>query len=127
VNPVFLAIAAFYATHPEESKARNIGETCRRIGLSDSQKVEGGTERRFRRLLASGTVEDVIDQLRPWIRLASGKGVPVKYESLFADLWSWRFYAEDIRVQWARAFWQANELFVETSQPATESSTATAL
>ncbi len=125
-NPVFLAIAAFYATHSEESNARNIGDTCRRIGLIDSQKVEESTERRFRRLLASGNVEDVIDQLRSWIRLASSKGVPVNYESLFADLWNWRFYAEDIRVQWARSFWRANDSTGETGQPATEPSTVSA-
>ena len=51
-NPVFLAIAAFYATHPDESNARNIGETCRRIGLIDAKEVAESIERRFRRLLA---------------------------------------------------------------------------
>ena len=126
-NPVFLAIAAFYATHPDESNARNIGETCRRIGLIDAKEVAESIERRFRRLLASGNVEDVIDQLRSWIRLASSKGVSVNYESLFADLWNWRFYADDIRVQWARSFWQSNDSATETSQPVTETSTATAL
>jgi CRISPR type I-E-associated protein CasB/Cse2 len=126
-NPVFLAIAAFYATHPDESNTRNIGETCRRIGLIDSKDVAESIERRFRRLLSSGNVEDVIDQLRSWIRLASSKGVSVNYESLFADLWNWRYYADDIRVHWARAFWQANDSTAETSQPATEATTATAL
>jgi len=124
-NPVFLAIAAFYATHSEESNARNIGETCRRIGLIDSKEVAESIERRFRRLLSSGDVEDVIDQLRSWIRLASSKGVPVNYESLFADLWNWRFYAEDIRVQWARSFWQATEPSGAPSSPATEPSPVT--
>ena len=126
-NPVFLAVAALYASHPLESNARNIGETCRRIGLTDSKDVAESTERRFRRLLVSGDLDDVIDQLRSWIRLASSKGVALNYESLFADLWNWRFYAEDIRVQWARSFWQSGDRSDETSQPTPEPSAAAPL
>jgi hypothetical protein len=30
------------------------------------------------------------------------------------DLMLWNKYADDIRVKWARAFWQSGEVFVET-------------
>jgi CRISPR type I-E-associated protein CasB/Cse2 len=119
-NPLFLAIASLYASHPSESNARNLGETCRQIGLTDSKDVAESTERRFRRLLASGDLDDLIDQLRSWIRLASSKGVALNYESLFADLWNWRFYAEDIRVQWARSFWHSGGRSDETALPTVE-------
>ena len=126
-NPVFLAIAALYATHPEEShQLRNFGGSCRRIALADSKEIAESIERRFRRLLSSGDVDDVIGQLRSWVRLAASKGVPVNYESLFADLWNWRFYAEDIRVQWARAFWQSGESADDTAQTQSEPSTVPA-
>jgi CRISPR type I-E-associated protein CasB/Cse2 len=126
-NPVFTAIAALYATHPEEAPSRNFGETCRRIAMAGSKEIAESTERRFRRLLASGSTDDLIGQLRSWIRLAASKGVSVNYESLFADLWNWRFYAEDIRVQWARAFWQAGQSEEQNSLGMTQPSTATSL
>ena len=110
-DSVFLDVAALFATHPEESSARNLGEACRAIALKDSSDgtVAESFERRFRRLLVCGDRGDVVGQLRSWIRLAASKGVAVNYESLFADLWNWPWYADEIRVKWARAFWQSGE------------------
>ncbi len=74
-QPIFIAIAALFASHPEESNARNFGETCRRIAQGDGKEIVESFERRFRRLLACGDVGDVIDQLRSWVRLAASKNV----------------------------------------------------
>jgi len=111
-------IAALFALHPEESDARNFGVTCRDIAMaaSSDRTLPESYERRFRRLLASGDGPDLSRQLRSWVRLAASKGMSVNYESLFADLWNWRWYADDIRVNWARAFWQAGE-FTATDSP----------
>lgn len=108
-QPVFVAVAALFASHPEESNARNLGETCRRIAQGEGKDIAESFERRFRRLIASGDVTDVIDQIRSWVCLAASKNVGVNYESLFADLWNWSWYADDIRVKWARSFWQSGE------------------
>lgn len=108
-QPACIAIAALYASHPEEAEARNFGETCRRIAQGAGQDIAESFERRFRRLLACDGVEDVIGQLRSWIRLAASKGVGVNYEGLFADLWNWPWYADDIRVKWAKSFWQSGD------------------
>lgn len=108
-NPVFITVASLFASHPDESNARSFGETCRRIALGDSREIPDSFQSRFRRLLASGEVEDVTGQLRSWIRLAASKGVGVNYESLFADLWNWPWYADEIRVKWAKSFWQSGE------------------
>lgn len=118
---VFVDIAALFASHPEESNARNLGETCRAIALKDSSDgaVPDSYERRFRRLLASGDAADVSGQLRSWTRLAASKGVGVNYEGLFTDLWNWRWDADDIRVDWARAFWRAGQTTETSTQPAT--------
>ncbi len=117
-NPVFVAIAALFASHPDESNARNLGETCRRIAQGDGKEIAESFERRFRRLLACGDVADVIEQLRSWVRLAASKGVGVNYESLFADLWNWPWYADEVRVKWARAFWLSGEVAFAETQPA---------
>jgi len=118
---VFVDIAALFASHPEETSARSFGQTCRTIALNDSSDgtMPESAERRFRRLLACGDAADVAGQLRTWIRLAASKGVGVNYESLFADLWNWRWYADDIRVSWARSFWHAGELFASPANPQT--------
>jgi CRISPR type I-E-associated protein CasB/Cse2 len=113
-NPVFITVAALFASHPDESTARNFGETCRRIALGGGKEIQDSFQSRFRRLLASGSVGDVSSQLRSWVRLAASKGVGVSYESLFADLWNWPWYADEIRVKWARSFWQSGETAVET-------------
>jgi CRISPR type I-E-associated protein CasB/Cse2 len=105
----YIALAALYATHPEESSTSNFGESCRRIA-QDGKDVPDSFNQRFRRLLASEDVNDVITQLRVWIRFAASKGVGINYESLLADLINWPWYADDIRVRWARSFWKAGEL-----------------
>lgn len=117
-QPVFVTVAALFASHPEESNARNLGETCRRIAQGDGKEIAASFETRFRRLLASNNVEDVTGQLRSWIRLATSKSVGINYESLFADLWNWPFYADDIRVKWAKSFWQTNDTVSTKTQTA---------
>jgi len=123
---VHVDIAALYATHPKESKDRNLGETCRAIAEPDaSGKIPESHERRFRRLLACDRAEDLSGQLRTWVRLAASKGVGLNYENLFDDLAWWNSSAERIRVRWARSFWHSSSkadvpASAETSaQPAT--------
>lgn len=106
---IFVDVAALFASHPLESADRNFGATCRRIAQGTDGKVIESFESRFRRLLASGDAADVTAQLRSWIRLAASKGIGVNYEGLFADLWNWRWYPDDIRIKWARSFWQSGE------------------
>jgi CRISPR type I-E-associated protein CasB/Cse2 len=110
---VFITVAALFATHPEESNARNFGETCRRIAVGDSRDIPDSFQRRFRRLLSSGDVDDVIGLLRSWIRFAAAKGVGVNYESLMFDLMLWNKFGDDIRVKWAKSFWQSNDAATE--------------
>jgi CRISPR system Cascade subunit CasB len=124
---VHVDIAALFAAHPEESSARNFGETCRAIALADSSDntLPESHERRFRRLIASSDPSDLVDQLRSWVRLAGSKGVGVNYESLFADLWNWRWYTDDIRVQWARSFWRSGSDAEDAAKPETPNEPAT--
>lgn len=109
IDEPFITIAALYASHPEESNARNFGDTCRRIAQGDGTDVAESFERRFRRLLACDSVNDVIGQLRSWVRLAASKRVGVNYASLMNDLLWWNRSADRTRVEWARSFWQSGE------------------
>jgi CRISPR system Cascade subunit CasB len=114
----FRNIAALYATHPEESKAANFGTTCRQIGLKDSSdgKIPDSCERRFRRLIAADSSDQLGELLRAWIRLAASKSVGVNYERLFIDLWRWDWVADEVKVQWAAEFWPARIIKEEIPQ-----------
>ncbi|MCW5557277.1 MAG: type I-E CRISPR-associated protein Cse2/CasB [Verrucomicrobiae bacterium] len=108
---VHVDIAALFAIHPEESNARDFGETCRSIALADSsdKTLPESHERRFRRLLACDDSDDLTGQLRAWIRLAANKGVGINYTRLFDDLTWWDSSADRIRVRWARSFWHSGQ------------------
>lgn len=103
----YVDIAALFALHPVISADRDFGETCRRVATADSRGKDGieNFERHFRRLLASGDPSDTAVQLRFWVRMAASKNVGINYEGLFTDLWNWRYYADDVRIKWARSFW----------------------
>ena len=57
-NPTYTAVSALYASHPNESDARNFGETCRRIAKGDGNDIVDSMDKRFRRLLACGEQEE---------------------------------------------------------------------
>ncbi|MCU0980657.1 MAG: type I-E CRISPR-associated protein Cse2/CasB, partial [Pirellulaceae bacterium] len=124
---VHVDIGALFATHPEASNARNFGDTCRAIALADcsDKTIPESYERRFRRLIAAGDPADLVDQLRSWVRLAASKGVGVNYQSLFEHVWNWRWYADEIRVQWARSFWHSGSDADSSSKAETSNQPAT--
>lgn len=124
---VHVDIAALFATHPQESNARNFGETCRAIASAGSpdNTIPESHERRFRRLLASDRAEDLSAQLRTWVRLAGSKGVGVNYQNLFDDLAWWNSSADRIRVRWARSFWRSGLEADTASVPETTAQLAT--
>ncbi|MEO7317880.1 MAG: type I-E CRISPR-associated protein Cse2/CasB, partial [Chthoniobacteraceae bacterium] len=112
-------ISALYAHHSEDDpKLYSFGVTCRRIALKDADgfTIPESYERRFRRLLACDSDEDVAGQLKAWIRLAAAKGVGVNYEQLFWDLDLWKNRADQTKLQWARDFWSPRR---DADEPAT--------
>lgn len=107
-NLAACTIGALYAQHPlEDSKVSGFGATCRRIAANNGldREIPDSFERRFRRLLASDSAEDVVGQLNAWIRLAASKGIGIHYEKLFWDVLAWENQADRIKLEWARGFW----------------------
>lgn len=107
-NLAACTVGALYAQHPEEdTNAFSFGVTCRRIATDKGKDFEipDSFDRRFRRLLACDSAEDVAGQLKSWIRFAAAKGVGVNYERLFWDLLAWNNHADRIKLDWARGFW----------------------
>jgi len=100
-------IAAWYATHPEESSEGNFGTTCRLICLSrkeakakDDDKVTP-TERRFQQLLASEKRE-LPDRITRLVLMAKGQNIPINYKQLNEDISRW---GDRVKILWAQSFW----------------------
>lgn len=114
--------AALFAEHavmsggenPHSQKGLRIGAAALLIaGGSDKADAFNAGERHFRRLIASDedSLEDVSTQLRRLIiRLArSKKPLPLDYTRLLWDLRKWLRSANEVKLTWARDFWQAPE------------------
>ncbi len=106
-NQAAITVAALFATHPVVSNARSLGQTCRFIATETglASDIPESFDKRFRRLIACDTVEEVSGQLSAWIRLAKSKGVGVNYAELYNDLHWWSKDADKKRIRWARDFW----------------------
>jgi CRISPR system Cascade subunit CasB len=112
-----LTVAGLFATHPVVSNARSLGQTCRFIATDSghSSDIPDSFDKRFRRILACDTVDEVTGQLSAWIRLAKSKGVGVNYADLYNDLYWWSKDADRKRVRWARDFWSPRRDDSETT------------
>src|ERR1039457_5964517 len=96
-NPRMEAVAGFFAYHPDEAHHGNLGTTCRRLAAENNS-----FDARFRRLLSCDR-DEICERLRPVILAAKAKGIPVNYEELFVDLWSW---SDKRKERWAREYWR---------------------
>lgn len=122
-NLAACTVGALFAEHPVEV-ADGLGGTCRRIATDNGKAfdVPESFDRRFRRLLACDSAEDVAGQLKAWIRFAAKANVGVNYEKLFWNLMSWGNHSDRIKLEWARGFWPMR---AEASEaPAGEEATA---
>ncbi|MEI8013096.1 MAG: type I-E CRISPR-associated protein Cse2/CasB [Candidatus Omnitrophota bacterium] len=106
-NKTATIIAALYATHPEETRDGNLGDTCRAIEQqrddkrSDDSKLTP-TERRFQHLLSAERGDELNSRILRIVLMAKAKSVPVNYERLETDL---KYWNERTRTEWATAFW----------------------
>jgi CRISPR type I-E-associated protein CasB/Cse2 len=104
-----MIVGGLFATHPVEDTSHSLGDTCRRIGATRSKRGnderETPEERRFRRLIASDSIEDASRQILHWIRLAASAGVGVNYEQLYWDFLRWDKDSDAVKLRWARDFY----------------------
>lgn len=99
-------IAAWYATHPEDTKQGSFGTVCRQIQINrkekrDDDKTITPTERRFQQLLASEKCE-LPDRITRFVLMAKSQGVSINYEQLSKDIEYWN---DRVKTDWAQSFW----------------------
>lgn len=116
-----LAILQFYAMYQqgnEESVVYQKGEEKYDYNIGDSLRVlrEGeattGIDRRFNRMITSGSWEELIQHLRHLIKLlkAKEKQRKIDFSKLASDLYWFQMGCEEqIKLSWGRAFYRTIE------------------
>ena len=99
-SPRIETIAGLFAHHPDETTSGNLGRTCLRL-----KEQNESFDSRFRRLLGCDR-EEICTMVRPVVIAASSKGIPVNYETLFADLCYW---GDNVKARWAKEYWGTPE------------------
>jgi CRISPR type I-E-associated protein CasB/Cse2 len=117
-DPVWTALPALFAIHRlhTERGRFNLGATCRELAGAARETFAP----HFRRLLACGTIEELIERLRRLVQRAKAEGVAVNYLQLGIDMLQWRKSAEDaqeVKTRWAKEYFRVPE---ETETPANE-------
>ena len=106
-------IAGLYAFHPlEKTEGKyNFGDACRMLSLERKKKVDvkddiddikSPFDRRFRRLLACDTREELCIHLVDVVRGLRDKDIPINFESLYSDI---KYWGEKVREKWAFHYW----------------------
>jgi CRISPR type I-E-associated protein CasB/Cse2 len=105
----YQTVGGLFALHPVHKEIGGLGATCRLLRKEKDYNKDDPFDRRFRRLLASDSVEDLRDQLIRVVKMAksSDKTVAVDYIRLFKDLSGFAYNRQRIKVEWARGYWSA--------------------
>lgn len=110
-------LAALYAEHPEHKSGQTIGKAVLRLG--ERKDGEHPYDRHFRRLLACDSLDDLAKQLHRLVKRLQREGIPLDYSLLHKNLNFWANYHEQVKVDWAADFWQA-QIPNETTKQITE-------
>jgi CRISPR type I-E-associated protein CasB/Cse2 len=107
---VWTALPALFALHRLHTPRErfNLGATCRELA-GDARDAFAP---HFRRLLACGTTEELIERLRRLVQRAKSEGVAINYNQLGIDLLQWRKSADDaqdVKTRWAKEYFRVEE------------------
>lgn len=114
--PVYQTVGALFALHPTVASIGNFGVTCRRV----AKDREEAFDRRFRRLIACDTLEDLCGRLVGVVKMAKSNGVLVDYDRLFTDLRWFERNPQRLKIDWARQYWGAGDAKEESAPGKTE-------
>lgn len=103
--------AAIAREKAETDGPDSLGTVFQKICQGDADAMERES-RRFRRLIACGTMQELIPVLRPILKYLQGKlPAMICYDRLLKDLIFWN---ENIRIRWTREFY--NKLNSENNE-----------
>jgi CRISPR system Cascade subunit CasB len=115
-DPRFTLVAALYATHGSDHFSAHkqpgpgVGRAALQLaGGKTSSPAFESMERHFRRLLACDSLDELGPQLHRLVKRLQRDSIPLNYVGLLTDLRRWANNAEQVKIRWAREFWQATE------------------
>lgn len=99
-SPAYETVAALWAADAESATEAdsNLGDTLRRLGTEHNS-----FESRFKRLLTCDQ-DEIAARIAPVVRAAQAKGLAISYARLLSDLLWWN---DRVKIEWAKAFWEA--------------------
>ncbi len=99
--------AAIAREKPRQDGVASFGKALRSLCKGDADALEREA-RRFRRVLACETIEELFPVLRPMLQyLQSQGGAPLCYQQLLKDLLRWN---ESVRLRWTQDFYGKESL-----------------
>ena len=103
-------VAGLYAVHSLHAEGWGVGRSAFDLG-ERNKDGEHPYDRHFRRLLASNDLIDLAPQLHRLAKRLGREGIPLDYAKLLGELKLWSAgYAESVKTNWAKDFWQAPKL-----------------
>lgn len=110
-------IATLYAVHAMETfsahqaKGPRLGTAALRLGGGNAQATGfESMERHFKRLLACDTLKELEPHLHRLAKRLQRESIPLDYTDLLKDLRLFGNHAEQVKIRWAKDFWQAPDL-----------------
>ncbi len=120
-DPVHLLVAALFSLHSREDQS-GLGSACRRLVSRSSLPVEDHPlTKRFQRLLAADSLEELAPLIRSLMLQLKREEVPLSYTRLAVDLEDFNRWPERrlaVKTRWAGQFWNAPLLADTPEQPA---------
>lgn len=113
--------AAIARERTTKEGTQSLGEALKMCCIKPGE-VDDSVDRRFRRIMACDSREELITVLRQIIRyLQSNEKVSLKYGKLLDDI---RYFGERVKTDWAKAFYpKKSEMSEEDSEDAEEEET----
>ena len=116
--------AALHAVHAGESAPAHrpggpsVGKAALILagGNSNAAGFES-MERHFRRLLASGDLDELAGQLHRMVKRLQRESIPLDYARLLGELRQWSRDPAQVKTRWAIDFWQGPPATEPTAQP----------
>ena len=108
---MYFTIASLFAYHPQKGDNGSIGNTLKRIALSEMKDSsikdinETPISKRFMALL-NCHIEDLHLHLRQIISICSSNEIAINWHKLFHDVLQWNSDEKWIQKNWAKDFWR---------------------
>jgi CRISPR type I-E-associated protein CasB/Cse2 len=103
----FCLLAHIWGHHPLHSDAGNLGQSMRALTGGDETHP---FNRRFERIIAADSLEELAGQLQGSVSLLHRTGVPIDFDRLSKDLFWFSRNPDRVKTEWCGGFYVEREV-----------------